>query len=81
MEQQQVQQLQLQAAVDSLKRVIDGLLQEGMNLSAQVSVLGVQLQEALKKEQMLNKLIASLQDQVKELTTPKPAEASVNESK
>lgn len=68
MEQTQVQQLQLQGAVDSLKNVINGLLQENMNLSAQNYILGTQLKEALQKTQELEKLIEAS----KEL----PAEAS-----
>lgn len=66
MEQVQVQQLQLQGAVDSLRNVINGLLQENMNLAAQTYILGAQIKEALQKNQ-------ELEEQVKKLT---PTEAS-----
>ncbi len=49
MEQQQVQQLQLQGAVDALKGVIDALVQDKMNLSAQNYVQASQLRELQQK--------------------------------
>lgn len=79
MEQTQVQQLQLQGAVDALKGVVDALLQDKMNLSAQNYILGAQLKTALETQLVLEKQIEALNESKKEKEIP--AEASSNESK
>ena len=75
MEQVQVQQLQLQGAVDALKGIIDALVQDKMNLQAQNYILGSQLKDALQEVTGLQKQIIDMRKEANESKQPAPVSA------
>ena len=75
MEQVQVQQLQLQGAVDALKGIIDALVQDKMNLQAQNYILGSQLKDALQETTSLQKQIIDMRKEANESKQSAPISA------